>query len=147
MHIPKHFLLPKLLLITLMITLIGCGDSDDSGGSVSVEGRSIYIENFTGHLVRRSGERCGSGVKVAIVLSSEKDKQEYIYEPDTYKNAIIDIDKGDVMTVQVYEIDGSERKFLVQGSAVYDPPTLVNDVAEPAIRLCPKDQLEFWQFN
>ncbi len=147
MRTTKHFLLQKLLSISLMITFVGCSISDDSVGSVSVDGRSIYIENFTGHLVRRSGERCGSGVKVAIVLSSKKDKQEYIYEPDTYKNAIIDIDQGDVMTVQVYEIDGSDRKFLVQGSAVYDPPALVNAVAEPAIRLCPKDQLEFWQFN
>lgn len=138
----------KSLLIGIILSVwISCGDQDNELGIPITEGRSIYIENFTGHLVRRSGERCGSGVKVAIVLSSEKDRQEYIYEPDTYKNAIIDIDEGDVMTVQVYEIDGSERKFLVQASSVYDPPALVNAVAEPAIRLCPKDQLEFWQFN
>ena len=137
----------KILLVALVLTTISCGDQEDGVGAPITEGRSIYIENFTGHLVRRSGERCGSGVKVAIILSSEKDRQEYIYEPDTYKNAIIDIDKGDVMTVQVYEIDGSDRKFLVQSRAVYDPPTLDNAVAEPAIRLCPKDQLEFWQFN
>lgn len=138
----------KIPVITIVIfSLISCTDSQDDSIDVSIKGEAIHIQNFTGHLIRRSGELCGEGITVVMVLSSENDKREYTYEADTYRDAVIDIKKGEKLSVTAFEVQDGQRIFLTQKSEIYDPPSDKDQFVQPIIRLCPKDNISFFEFN
>lgn len=112
--------------------------------SSNVEGHSIYIQNFTGHLVRRSGVKCGPGITVVFELSTRNNKREFTLQGDTYRTGYMPVERGELITVKAYElVDGSEY-LLTQKSVVFDPEP--DQAWEPNIILCPKDVLTFYDF-
>lgn len=112
-----------------------------------VNTRSIMLYNYTGHLVRRSGVRCGEGIEVEFVLTSPEDRQEYIVESDRIRPGSVIAMKGQTISISAYEIKDNNRSFLTQRSMTYDPPSDAARDVLPSVILCPKDQIEFYDFN
>ena len=127
--------------------LFSCSEHEEDAPTTLTEGKSIYVSNFTGHLVRRSGTRCGEGINVEFVLSSDEDSQTYQFEPDSYKFVVVQIQRGQELRVSAYEVIDNTRNLLTRSTMVYDPPNDADRAVRPEIVLCPKDRLEFYDFN
>lgn len=134
-------------LLVAIIFLTQCSDSVSSSIASDINVKTFNIYNFTGHLVRRSGEKCGSALQVEFVLTSPEDRQEYIIDGDRVMSVSLVAIKGQTIRVSAYEINGVERTFLTQRSMTFNPPSDLSKDINPSVVLCPKDQLEFYDFN
>lgn len=139
-----------LLLFSFSIStmFIQCTTDDvieDTESDLNIKALNIY--NFTGHLVRRSGEKCGDAIQVEFVLNSPEDRKEYIIDGDRVLSVSLAAQRGQTIGVSAYEVKGTERIFLTNRSMTFNPPSDENREVIPSIVLCPKDQIEFYDFN
>ena len=138
----------RLVALFSFLLVLGCTSDNSIGTSISdINTQSFTIYNHTGHLIRRGGEKCGDAVQVAFALSSPEDRQEYVINGDNIQSVSLIAERGQTINVSAYEVDGLHRTLLTQRSMTFDPPADSDRQVIPSIILCPKDQMEFYDFN
>lgn len=130
-------------ILLFCATLLSC-DKGRETDPPNNEKALIMLMNHTGH--NSPNRYCGNELDVIFFLSSPRENLEVRMDPDFRRMVGLDIKIGEFISVSV--IDARTKQALAETSGHFSGGRINGNGEElmPAIRLCPKDHLEFTYF-